>query len=186
MAVVLRIGADDWRLVRFAVSPLQETTGALRLVRRVLDGHVTPTRPWEVAAVRRAAQLPLGPLLALLPAGSWNPDVLNPPPSGPHADFADELTQVAAVDPDTFAGELARCLTAQGAPSRRPHRPGSASRSSGCSSWLGVNCCCRSGPACRTCWPPTLRFGAQRSPPAALPQCWPTCTRRCGWSAPAS
>lgn len=77
MAVVLHIGADDWRLVRFAVSPLHETTGALRLVRRVLDGQLVPTRPWEVFAVRRAGQLPLGPLLALLPAGSWNPDVLN-------------------------------------------------------------------------------------------------------------
>lgn len=114
MAVVLHVGADDWRLVRFAVSPLHATTGALRLVRRVLDGQLVPTRPWELFAVRRAAQLPLGPLLALLPGGSWNPDVLNPPPRGPRADFADELSQVAAVDPDTFAGELARCLAGQG------------------------------------------------------------------------
>jgi len=114
VAVVMHIGADDWRLVRFAVSPLHETTGALRLVRRVLDGQLVPTRPWEVFAVRRAGQLPLGPLLALLPAGSWNPDVLNPPPQGPRADLADELSQVAAVDPDILAGELARCLAGQG------------------------------------------------------------------------
>lgn len=116
MAVVLHIGADDWRLVRFAVSPLHETTGALRLVRRVLDGQLAPTRSWEVAAVRRAAQLPLEPLLALLPGGSWNPDVLNPPPLGPRGDFADELAQVAAVDPEIFAGELARCLAGQSRP----------------------------------------------------------------------
>lgn len=114
MAVVLHVGPDDWQLVRFAVSPLHETTAALRLVRRVLDGHLVPNRPWELAAVRRAAQLPLEPLLALLPAGSWNPDVLNPPPLGPRMGSADELAQVAAVDPDTFAGELARCVVAQG------------------------------------------------------------------------
>jgi len=114
VAVVLHVGPDDWQLVRFAVSPLHETTAALRLVRRVLDGQLVPNRPWELAAVRRAAQLPLEPLLALLPAGSWNPDVLNPPPLGPRVGFADELAQVAAVDPDTFAGELARCVVAQG------------------------------------------------------------------------
>lgn len=116
VAAVLHIGADDWRQVRFAVSPLHETTGALRLVRRVLDGHLVPRRPWEIMAVRKAEQLPLGPLLALLPAGSWNPDVLNPPPLGARGDFADELAQVEAVPADIFAGEIVRCLLAQGHP----------------------------------------------------------------------
>ena len=114
VAVVMHVGADDWRQVRFAVSPLHETTAVLRLIRGVLEGRLVPTRPWELAAVRRAEHLPLAPLLALLPTGRWNPDVLNPPPSGPREDFGDELGQVAAVDAETFAAEVSRCLVGQG------------------------------------------------------------------------
>lgn len=114
MTLVMHVGTNDWRHCRFAVSPLHETTAALRMVRRVRDGELAPDLPWEIAAVRRAAELPLATLLDLLPRGSWSPDVLNPPPPGPQQAFEDELQLVADVRADRFAEELTICRSAQG------------------------------------------------------------------------
>ncbi len=114
--MLLHVGPQDWGRCRFAVSPLQETTAALRLIRQVADGELLPTLPWELDAVTRACDLPLGPLLDLLPPRSWTPDVLNPPPLGPDEDLPTELARVVAVDPQRFAGEVDRCLRAHGRP----------------------------------------------------------------------
>ncbi len=84
----------DLLRIRFAISPLWETTAALEAVFEP-DRHPLHL-PWLRLAARRLAGLDVGVLRALLTARSYVPDFLSPPPTSPLADIAEELERVRA------------------------------------------------------------------------------------------
>lgn len=100
----IRAGSADLLRCRFAVSPLWETVNAARAFR--VPRSRPYLRPWWL---RVRDRLPAPSLLALHQAGSYVPDFVTPPPSGPSSSFDDELAQVRHTPPDQVAAELARC-----------------------------------------------------------------------------
>ncbi|MFC8361518.1 DUF5937 family protein [Streptomyces griseorubiginosus] len=109
MALTLRLGNDDLRRSRFAVSPLCQTHEALRMLRRsARHGY---HRDWLRRAAPAVAGLDLSPLwLFIPPVGGYTPDFLGPPPEEPYPRFEDELARVRATDPSLAREEMARSL----------------------------------------------------------------------------
>jgi DNA-binding transcriptional ArsR family regulator len=114
--LTLVFGRDDPARVRFAVSPLFETTAALRVVleSRRHQSHRQRHQyhlPWLESVRLDLERLETWPLEVLSPHSGWHPDFLTPIPAGPSADIADQLAQVAATPPEQVAHELRRSLT---------------------------------------------------------------------------
>ncbi|HET6878264.1 MAG TPA: DUF5937 family protein [Jatrophihabitans sp.] len=106
MTVVLKLSGDSSLRCRFAVSPLNETTDALRALTH--PGREAYHLPWQRQVRPRLSALGLGPLLALLAPGGYQPDFLAPPPAGPFTEFTAELEAVAATPADRVADEVDR------------------------------------------------------------------------------
>jgi DNA-binding MarR family transcriptional regulator len=107
--LTLVFGRDDPARVRFAVSPLFETTAALRVA-------LEPRRhryhlPWLESVRPDLHRLDAWPLQVLSPHTGWHPDFLTPIPAGPGTDISDQLAKVAATPPDQVACEVRRSLT---------------------------------------------------------------------------
>jgi DNA-binding transcriptional ArsR family regulator len=107
--LTLVFGRDDPARVRFAISPLWETMGAMRVL-------LEPERrkyhlPWLEAVRPELQRLDLRPLLVLSPRKGWVPDFLSPVPSGPGPDAATQLAQVRATPASQVACEVKRSLT---------------------------------------------------------------------------
>jgi Family of unknown function (DUF5937)/Helix-turn-helix domain len=102
----LRFGPRALAHVRFAISPLVETRRSLQ----VLDdpGSRALHLPWVIEARRRTADVDLAPLRALDPAGVYSPDFISPPPTGPLAEFEDELAAIAATPAAQVRAEVRR------------------------------------------------------------------------------
>jgi len=107
--LVLVFGRDDPARVRFAVSPLWETTAALRVLRE--PRRRSYNLPWLDLVRPDLDRLDLWPLLVLSPRTGWTPDFLTPAPAGPGTDVADQLAQVRATAPEQVAREVQRSLT---------------------------------------------------------------------------
>ncbi|MEU9171740.1 DUF5937 family protein [Streptomyces sp. NPDC048420] len=109
MPLTLRLGNDDLRRCRFAVSPLCQTHEAVRMLRRsARHGY---HRAWLRRAAPTVAVLDLSPLwLFIPPAGGYTPDFLGPPPKEPYPRFEDELARVRATDPALAHTEMSRSL----------------------------------------------------------------------------
>jgi len=107
--LALVFGRDDPARVRFAVSPLWETTAALRVLRepRRRRYHL----PWLDLVRPDLDRLDLSPLMVLSPHTGWTPDFLTPAPAGPGTDIADQLAQIRATAPHQVALEVRRSLT---------------------------------------------------------------------------
>lgn len=104
----LHFDESDLLRCRFALSPLWETQEAVRTLNR-------PARhgyhlPWLRRIEEGAAGLDLTPLWRLMPEPGYNPDFLCPPPLGPLATFAEELTALRATDPATARADMALAL----------------------------------------------------------------------------
>ena len=121
--MLIEVSPADLAGCRYAISPLVETTSALRMLTG--HDHAGVLAPWRDRMRPRLAAL-----RAIDPAiGAWislfrrddNADFLQPPPSG-LASFADELAGVRATPLATARAELARNLAGH----RRP--PGYAQR----------------------------------------------------------
>ncbi len=110
--MLIEVSGADLAGCRYAISPLAETTSALR----VLAGHLPAgvLRPWvdrmrpRLAALRRAEPA-VGALISLHRRDD-NADFLHPPPPGPRGSIADELATVRATPLDRARAELARNL----------------------------------------------------------------------------
>lgn len=100
----MRFGTDALAHVRFAVSPLIETHGSVK----VLDdpGGQALHVPWSIEARRRADDLDLSVLRALQPRGVYTPDFVHPPPTGPLAELEDELAQMVATPTGEVRAEV--------------------------------------------------------------------------------
>ncbi|MFF7560021.1 DUF5937 family protein [Streptomyces pseudovenezuelae] len=109
MPLTLRLGADDLRRCRFAVSPLCQTHEALRMLRRsARHGY---HRAWLRRVAPAVAGLDLSPLWLLIPpVGGYTPDFLGPPPEEPYPRFEDELARVRGTDPALAHAEMSRSL----------------------------------------------------------------------------
>jgi DNA-binding transcriptional ArsR family regulator len=133
MATILRFQPADLLQCRFAVSPLGEVTDALRFLarasRRATPGEDGYHLPWQRQVRPLLAGLGIGPLLAVMAIGGYQPDFLNPVPDSPFAEIGPEIDRVRATATSRVAAELARALALPGAPGsgRDAHpRPGAA------------------------------------------------------------
>jgi DNA-binding transcriptional ArsR family regulator len=91
--------------VRFAISPMFET---IRSIRTLDDPAGSALHlPWTERARTLSAELDLRPLIALQSSETYNPDFVNPPPSGPLVDFEEELAVMLATPPGQIRAEVA-------------------------------------------------------------------------------
>jgi DNA-binding transcriptional ArsR family regulator len=109
-----QVTADTLAAGRFTVSPLAETTAALKLLDRAsaadpgerswLAAHLPAYRAWLAAdpVTARLVRVGFG--------GSWNATFLTPTPDESEPDFAGELDRVARTAPATARDDLAEAL----------------------------------------------------------------------------
>lgn len=102
--ILARFHTEALTRVRFAISPMFEM---IRSVRTLHDPSGAALHlPWAEAAQAQVADLDLSQLLALQSAPVYNPDFVNPPPSGPLAEFEDELASMLATPDEQIAAEV--------------------------------------------------------------------------------
>jgi DNA-binding transcriptional ArsR family regulator len=119
VTLVLRFRSEDLLQCRFAISPLNETTCALRSLFR--PGAAAYHLLWQRQARALLPSLGLEPLLNLLAVRGYQPDFLNPAPDSPFTQIDAELDRVRATLPHKVAAELTQCL---GRAWRAPQRSG--------------------------------------------------------------
>jgi DNA-binding transcriptional ArsR family regulator len=115
VALALRFGPEDLLRCRFAMSPLWETTNAVRTLAepRRHGYHL----PWLRQVQAELGRLELAPLLAVQPRHGYTPDFLAPPPQSPLVTIDQELERVRVTPTDVVATELERSLAQRdGAP----------------------------------------------------------------------
>ena len=108
VTLVLRFRSEDLLQCRFAISPLNETTDALRSLFR--PSAAAYHLPWQRQARELLPSLGLEPLLTILAVRGYQPDFLNPAPDSPFTEIGAELDRVRATRPDKVAAELTQCL----------------------------------------------------------------------------
>jgi DNA-binding transcriptional ArsR family regulator len=108
MALTLRFGPEDLLRCRFALSPLWETTSAIRTLAQPWrhGWHL----PWLRQVQPRLPGLELAPLLAVQPHRGYTPDFLAPPPQSPLVTIDQELDRVRSTPAARVAMELGRAL----------------------------------------------------------------------------
>jgi DNA-binding transcriptional ArsR family regulator len=108
MALALRFGPEDLLRCRFALSPLWETTNAIRtLAEPQRHGYHLP---WLRQVQPALPRLELAPLLAIQPHRGYTPDFLTPPPQSPMVTIDQELERVRSTPAEVVALELGRSL----------------------------------------------------------------------------
>jgi DNA-binding transcriptional ArsR family regulator len=117
VTLLLRFRSEDLLQCRFAISPLNETTDALRSLSR--RGAEAYHLAWQRQARRLVPALGIGPLLAIMAMPGYQPDFLNPAPDGPFTEIDAELDRVLQTPPAKVAAELGQCLGEQDADGRR-------------------------------------------------------------------
>jgi DNA-binding transcriptional ArsR family regulator len=114
MALALRFGPEDLLRCRFAMSPLWETTNAIRtLAEPQRHGYHLP---WLRQVQAELPHLELAPLLAVQPHHGYTPDFLAPPPQSPLVTIDQELDRVRSTPADEVALELGRSLAQRQGP----------------------------------------------------------------------
>jgi DNA-binding transcriptional ArsR family regulator len=108
VTLLLRFRSEDLLQCRFAISPLNETTDALRSLFR--PGAAAYHLPWQRQARELVPGLDIEPLLAILVVHGYQPDFINPAPDSPFTEIGTELDRVRATAPEKVAAELAECL----------------------------------------------------------------------------
>ena len=101
-----RFDTEALTRVRFAISPMLESTASVSTLedpaRQVV--HL----PWVEEASRSSSGLDLSVLRALKRSKIYNPDFINPPPSGPLAEFEEELAVMVATPERQISAEVRR------------------------------------------------------------------------------
>jgi DNA-binding transcriptional ArsR family regulator len=107
VSLLVMRGVDDLMKVRFAWSPLFETTGA---VRTFVDQRAGPYHhSWHQLVAERVARIDLGPLIAVQPLRGFVPDFLSPPPNTSAPRVRDQLAEVRATPAEQVEKELRLC-----------------------------------------------------------------------------
>jgi DNA-binding transcriptional ArsR family regulator len=102
--LIMRVQSADLLQCRFAVSPLTETTDALRSIARF--GGEGYNLAWQRQARPRLPGLHIEPLLAILSWPGYQPDFLAPAPDSPFTEVETELDRVRSTTPTRVATEL--------------------------------------------------------------------------------
>src|SRR5438128_11684493 len=114
--IEVRFDTDSMSGVRFGVSPLFETTLSVNALRDPAAAAVH--MQWVEDARRLAAGLDLEPLRLLMRPDAYAPAFINPPPSGPAAEFEAELAIMLATHAAQIRGEVRRCYAGGPLPAR--------------------------------------------------------------------
>jgi len=114
--IEVRFDTDSMSGVRFGVSPLFETTLSVGALRNPSAAAVHV--PWIEQARHLAAGLDLEPLQLLMRKDAYAPDFINPPPSGPAAEFEEELQIMLATPAARIREEVQRCYSDTRLPAR--------------------------------------------------------------------
>ena len=114
--IEVRFDADSMSGVRFGVSPLFETTLSVSALGN--PGAAAVHVPWIEQARHLAAGLDLEPLQLLMRKDAYAPDFINPPPSGPAAEFEEELELMLATPAARIREEVQRCYSDARLPAR--------------------------------------------------------------------
>src|SRR5580658_10441828 len=85
----VRFDTEALTRVRFAISPMLELSRSIYALEDPAGQAIH--LPWVERTLPLIADLDLAPLRALQSSDSYNPDFVNPPPSGPLAELDDEL-----------------------------------------------------------------------------------------------
>jgi DNA-binding transcriptional ArsR family regulator len=92
--IYARFDTEALTRVRFAISPMWEM---IRSVTALEDPASRALHlPWAEKARHATREMDLSRLLALQTSETYNPDFVNPPPSGPLAEFEEELAVMVA------------------------------------------------------------------------------------------
>lgn len=111
----VRFNTEALTRVRFAISPMFETIASLKALNDPARGALHLT--WVEQTRRLTADLDLSALRALQGSPTYNPDFINPPPSGPLAEFEDELAVMLATPPEQIQAEVGVAYRRSGVPS---------------------------------------------------------------------
>jgi DNA-binding transcriptional ArsR family regulator len=112
----LEFKIEDLAAVRFAISPVTETVGALRWLRAPeVEG---PHRPWMSGLSDLREDESLAVVLDMLPARGYVPDFLTPPATAPLGDLDAELAAIAATPPDVVRHEIGLVFKGRELPAR--------------------------------------------------------------------
>jgi DNA-binding transcriptional ArsR family regulator len=107
VSLLVMRGVDELMKVRFAWSPLFETTGA---VRTFVDERTRPYHEsWHRLVVERVSRIDLEPLIAVQPLRGFVPDFLSPPPNTSAPQVRDQVAEVRATPAEQVARELYLC-----------------------------------------------------------------------------
>ncbi|MFE3771682.1 ArsR/SmtB family transcription factor [Streptomyces sp. NPDC059122] len=135
------VTADTLAAGRFAVSPLAETTAALKTLHRGTAAH-PGERAWldaHLPAYRAhlAADPPTALLVRCALRRTWNATFLTPTPSGaPDQDFPAELARVRDTLPATARADLAEALAGTPLPAALRHRDDLPERTAALLDWV--------------------------------------------------
>jgi DNA-binding transcriptional ArsR family regulator len=106
---------EDVASVRFAISPVAEAVGALRVLG---DVRSRPHPAWLNGLGRLRRDGPLDLLLDLVAPEGYLPDFLTPPLTTPMGEFATELATIRATPPEVVRHELDLTFTDRTMPAR--------------------------------------------------------------------
>jgi hypothetical protein len=99
-----RFNTEALTRVRFAISPMFEIIASLKALDDPARGALHLS--WVERTRRETADLDLSALRALQRSETYNPDFVNPPPSGPLAEFEDELATMLATPAEQIQAEV--------------------------------------------------------------------------------
>ncbi|WP_410604823.1 DUF5937 family protein [Amycolatopsis sp. lyj-90] len=104
--IELVLTAESANRVRFGISPLDETMGAMQtlLGRRGHPSHL----PWLREAAAKLPDLPIDDFAKVMSARHYITDFLSPPPSGPETTASAQLAEIRRTPPEQVARELSK------------------------------------------------------------------------------
>ena len=97
-------GVEDLARMRFALSPMNELVSSLLALRD--PSTAAPHVPWLRSLNGRLDGLELEPAVALIHMYGYQPDFINPPPSGPVAAIEDDLAALRATPVSRIRDEM--------------------------------------------------------------------------------
>lgn len=104
--IELVLTAESANRVRFGISPLEETLGAMQtlLGQRGHPSHL----PWLREAAAKLPSLPIADFARVMSARHYITDFLSPPPSGPETTATAQLAEIRRTPPEQVALELSK------------------------------------------------------------------------------
>jgi DNA-binding transcriptional ArsR family regulator len=109
-----RFDTEALTRVRFAISPMLEAIRSVSALDEPARGAIH--LPWVEQAREQTAGLDLTLLRALQRSEIYDPDFVNPPPSGPLAEFEDELAVMVSTPAAQIRAEVARAYEGRPTP----------------------------------------------------------------------